>query len=111
MFFSQILLPVPMVMLANRLLCSVLTFLKLVQLPSRGSGLSSHDPGHPHLHQLTGKAAHAELDAVCTYNSFFSFGSLHISTINSFEGETSIQLYLQVKCLKVFVIFFCGKPT
>lgn len=51
------------------------------------------------------------LNAVCIYNSFLSFDSLLISTIISFEAETSVQLYLQVKGLKALLIFFCGKPT
>lgn len=100
-----------MAMLAKGLLSPVLAFIELVHLASRGSGLPSHFPGQPPSPLLTRKEACAELSAVCTFSSFFSCDSLHISTRNSSEVETSIQLYLQLKCLEASVTFVCEKPT
>lgn len=93
----------PVAMLAKGLLSPVLA--------SRGSGLPSHFPGQRPSPLLPGKEAHAELSAVCTFNSLFSCDSLHISARNSSEAEASIQLYLQLKCLEASVTFVCEKPT
>ena len=101
----------PVAMLAKGLLSPVLAFIELVHLASRGSSPPSHFPGQPPSPLLTRKEAHAELSAVCTFNSFFSCDTLHIFTGNSSEVEASIQLYLQLKCLEASVTFVCEKPT
>lgn len=92
-----------MAMLAKGLLSPVLA--------SRGSGLPSHFPGQRPSPLLTGKKAHAELGAVCAFNSFFSCDSLHTSARNSSEVEAGLQLHLQLKCLEASVTFVCDKPT
>lgn len=57
--------------------------------------LPSHCPRKHHLPQFSEKGKHAKLNPMYIYNAFFLFHSLHISTINSFEDETSALLYLQ----------------
>lgn len=80
-------------------------------LEEGGGAYPATTQGSPCFPWLSEQGKRAKLRSVCIYNSFLSFDSFHVSTINSFAVETSAQLCLQMECLKAFIIIFHGKPT